>query len=123
MGHQQQASQEGFEENGSDTCAVPEHRLMLAVLEDAMVTFRRGVLSPVPKRRRLVREVEEWMHDACDDGPFAFETICSTLGIDPDYLRAGLLQMKRRAMLERRAPRQVRIRIARTNVAATGRLR
>lgn len=79
-------------------CQVPEHRLMLAVLEDALVTFQSGLKSSDPLRRQYFCEVGRWVKSTDSESPFSFENICSTLGLDPDYIRAGLCEMRRRAM-------------------------
>jgi hypothetical protein len=76
----------------------PENRLMLAVLEEALVTFQRGLNSPVPERRKRFCEVDRWVCDRDSDWPFSFENICQTLRIDPDYIRAGLRQLKSQSL-------------------------
>lgn len=58
--------------------------LMLAVLKDAMLCCQ----SCKHSRRRA--EAQAWLFDREADGPFAFETICHALRIDPGYLRMGL---------------------------------
>ena len=80
-----------------ETSKEPENRLMLAVLEEALVTFQRGLSSPVPQRRKRFFEVDRWILSQDTDWPFSFENICTTLRIDPDYIRAGLTRMKRHA--------------------------
>jgi hypothetical protein len=85
-----------------EICNTPETRLMLAVLEDALATFRRGINSLVPTERQCFREVETWLRSSDNESPFAFECICWTLGMDPDYVRAGFYQVKRDAVLHRR---------------------
>jgi hypothetical protein len=68
-----------------------EKRLMLAVLEEAVATFQRYIYDDTGRSARLFREVEEWF-DSTDgiSWPFAFEKVCHTLEIDPEYLRRGL---------------------------------
>lgn len=77
-----------------DACDTPEARLMLAVLEEALATFRRGLTSQVPLERQRYREVEAWLRCTDSDSPFAFESICWTLRMDPDYVRSGFYQVK-----------------------------
>lgn len=77
----------------------PENRLMLAVLEEALVTFQRGLNSPVPERRKRFFEVDRWVAERDSDWPFSFENICQTLQIDPDYIRAGLRTLKCQSLL------------------------
>lgn len=79
----------------------PSNRLMLAVLEEALVTFQRGMNSPVPEQRRRFCEVESWAGSNDTDWPFSFENICHALRLDPDYIRKGLRSLKRDAQATR----------------------
>jgi hypothetical protein len=69
---------------------LPEHRLMLAVLQEAVQTFQRSAASRGKRDRRLFGEVKEWFFATRGVGPFAFENICAVLRFDPDYIRDGL---------------------------------
>jgi len=72
----------------SDT---PEKRLMFAVLLDAVIQLQG-------RNATDVAEVEEWIRGTTgDDTPFSFRNICEALGIDPTYLRRGLLVWRKRA--------------------------
>jgi len=73
------------------------NRLMLAVLEEALVTFSRGLTSENVRERLDFYEVDRWIASRDHDWPFSFENICSCLKIDPDYVRAGLRKLKRDA--------------------------
>ena len=73
-------------------CARPIKRLMLAVLEDAVRCYLTYANSRSRAQHRLFVEAEVWLMDRKADGAFAFETICETLGIDPNCLREGLRQ-------------------------------
>lgn len=75
----------------------PEIRLMWAVLEDAIECYRRHMGSAKGKPGEELDEVENWIFDPDGDWLFSFENICSTLGIDADYLRGGLLTLKQRS--------------------------
>ncbi len=95
---QNQASGDEFGATAMDeTSKEPENRLMLAVLEEALVTFQHGLGSPVALRRKRFFEVDRWVASRDTDWPFSFENICTTLRIDPDYVRAGLARLKRQA--------------------------
>jgi hypothetical protein len=72
----------------------PERRLMLAVLEEAVLTFCKHLGDARVRSRRLVREVEQWMDSRHTDWPFSFENICATLNLDPSALREGLQRMR-----------------------------
>jgi len=71
--------------------------LMFAVLEDGIACFQGYFFKPSRTNERLYCEVEEWIHSD-DDGPFSFNNICDTLGLDPGRLRKGLKQWKARQM-------------------------
>ena len=68
----------------------PEKRLMLAVLEDAIATLRRQVLARGPRGRRLFAETKAWCVSESTDTPFTFVNVCDALGLDVEYVRAGL---------------------------------
>jgi hypothetical protein len=65
----------------------PERRLMLAVLENAVLTLHRCALKPSAQGRRIATEVRTWIASNSRRHPFAFAAICDVLGIDMDYLR------------------------------------
>ena len=73
-----------------DASFQPEKRLMLAVLEDAVGTFQKYAVAAGRRGRRLFTEAEDWFES--DDGgwPFAFVNVCQALGLEPQYVRAGL---------------------------------
>jgi hypothetical protein len=73
-----------------DASLQPEKRLMLAVLEDAVGTFQKYVTATGRRGQRLFSEAEEWFASEPGDWPFAFETICQALGLEPAYIRGGL---------------------------------
>ena len=65
-------------------------RLLSAVLEDALRCLQTYAKSRNPVRRKAFGEAETWILDRKAQGPFAFDTICEALGIQPDYLRDGI---------------------------------
>ena len=69
--------------------AFGERRLMLAVLEDAIRTLLLARRVAVP-RKRVLRDLA-WLESTSRAEPFAFESICDVLGIDPGYLRGRLV--------------------------------
>ena len=72
----------------------PHARLMLAVLEEAIVTLQVGLDSPDPRKRRQGREASDWFRTRDYDSLFGFENVCAVLGLDADYIRVGLRRMK-----------------------------
>ncbi len=71
----------------------PEHRLMLAVLEDAVHTYQLGCRADGAARRPF-QETERWFTSDDTAWPFSFVTICQVWGLDPDYVRAGLARWR-----------------------------
>src|SRR5438067_3812049 len=79
-----------------DASLQPEKRLMLAVLEDAVGTLQKYVNVSSRYGRRLFSEAEEWFASPDADWPFAFVNVCQALGLDAEYLRAGLWRWRDR---------------------------
>ncbi|HVA40913.1 MAG TPA: hypothetical protein VNF49_09625, partial [Candidatus Binataceae bacterium] len=77
-----------------DASIRPVKRLMLAVLEDAMRCYQSYATARNGMHRRLFIEAEAWLMDRRADGPFAFQTICETLGIEPSCARNGMRQWR-----------------------------
>jgi hypothetical protein len=71
-----------------------EKRLMLAVLEEAVATFQRNVGAKTRHGQRVFQEAEDWIQSTDGSWPFAFENICQSLEINPEYLRRGLERWK-----------------------------
>lgn len=67
-------------------------RLMLAVLEDALRCLQTYIESRKSVDRRTFAEAKTWILDRTAQGPFAFDTICDALEIQPDCLRDGIRQ-------------------------------
>jgi hypothetical protein len=80
----------------NDASAIPEKRLLLAVLEDAVITFQRYTGSTRRRGQRLFRETEAWI--ISDDVGWAcsFRNVCDALGFDTEWLRQGLLAWRDR---------------------------
>jgi hypothetical protein len=76
-------------------CAMPEHRLMLAVLEDAVYTYQVCCASRTTSRH-VFRETMEWFGSDDTPSPFCFVTICELFGVEPDYVRLGLRRWRER---------------------------
>jgi hypothetical protein len=69
-------------------------RLMFAVLADAVRCFQTYADGSTRAARRIFIETEAWISDRNAQGPFTFEMICETLGIEPDCLREGLREWR-----------------------------
>jgi len=72
----------------------PEKRLMLAVLENALLPVLRNPgrrHGRLMERRPLTPEVRSWIASEAGDWPFAFVNICHVLGLDEQALRTAVL--------------------------------
>jgi hypothetical protein len=72
-----------------------ERRLMLAVLEDAVDSYRKCALARDPREQASFLEAREWFWSSDRSWLFAFENICDVLEMDADYLRTGLDRWRR----------------------------
>jgi hypothetical protein len=70
----------------------PERALLLAVLSEAIETFRKFAFSKSARGQSLFRQAQEWLWDEEPDYFFSCKNICEVMGLDPCYLRRGLLQ-------------------------------
>jgi hypothetical protein len=83
-----------FHKRLADTFLKPEERLMLAILEDAIRCFQTHHSAQCGNSKRLFEEVRRWIFHTGDDCVFGFENICSVLGLNPGYIRRGLVQWR-----------------------------
>jgi hypothetical protein len=70
----------------------PERRLMVAILEDAVSCLSTDLHRCNPRQRKQYEEAKAWV--AADDESewiFSFKNICEVLGMNPGYLRHGLI--------------------------------
>ena len=72
-----------------------ERRLMVAILEDAVDVYRKQVGARDRKRRMLFEDAQAWIESNDKSWIFSYENICDVLGIDAEYLRAGLRKWKK----------------------------
>ncbi len=68
----------------------PEKELMLAVFEDGVRCFQENLFAETSKKRALFDEAREWLFNDGFEHVFSFSSICSTLGLNPGYIRRGL---------------------------------
>ena len=71
--------------------ADPEHRLMVAILEDAVSCLSKDPKRCPPQQRKAFEEAHSWVNATDNEGwIFSFANVCETLGFDPAYMRRGL---------------------------------
>jgi hypothetical protein len=72
-----------------------EKKLMLAVLEDAISCFQNYISTKDKWEEIQFCEAEEWIFAQDDnDFHFSFVSICEALGLNPSYIREGLLRWR-----------------------------
>ena len=107
------AAQHHFTLERARTDWLPSHRLMLAVLMDAIMQLKRGGRAAEESRAWIRREDES-------DFAFSFTGVCEALAIDRDALSRRLLDAGaappriRRSVYTTRRLRQSRVRNRRT---------
>ena len=79
-----------YDSRRDDSTIRPVKKLMMAILEDALRCFQNNADAKGGPRKRLFNEAEQWLIGEGGEGPFSFETVCETLGIEPQFLRRGL---------------------------------
>jgi hypothetical protein len=71
----------------------PERRLMVAILEDAVSSLSKNLRRCNFRQRKQYEEAKHWVTtEEESEWIFSFRTICEVLGIDPSYLRRGLIR-------------------------------
>ena len=83
----------------------PHHRLLLAILEDAIRCFQNNLEAKTIRRRRLFRETEHWLFETKDAGFMSCPTVCESLGISSVALRRSLREWQKATREGRRASR------------------
>ena len=68
-----------------------ERELMAAVLSDAIECYWKYQKSRTRIGKKLYQEAEAWLFGENQAAPFSFGHLCETLGLDPNYIRGGIL--------------------------------
>jgi hypothetical protein len=68
----------------------PEHRLMVAVLDDAVRCVEKYRFPTDARSRRLFHEAKQWLLAAEPHWPYSFECICAVLDLDANAVRHRL---------------------------------
>jgi hypothetical protein len=72
----------------------PEKELMLAVLKDAILNYKKRMHLG----NALFKEAETWLFEREGDRLFSFETVCAVLGLSPGKIRSEVIAWKLNAM-------------------------
>ena len=68
-----------------------EKSLLSAILDDAVQEYRKYSEAHNAEGKKRFREARDWIIREGKDWIFSFDTICDILGLDPDYVRRGVL--------------------------------
>ena len=79
-----------------------EHRLLIAIMQDAVECFQKHIHARDSKRRQLYLDAESWISSDDYAGTFSFNNVCDLLGMSPEYLRQGLIDWRDRERTRRR---------------------
>ena len=79
----------------------PEKRLMLAILKDAVSTFQTDLFAANVKSSRRFEQAKDWISETDGDWVFSFQNICEYLGLNPAYVRNGLLHWMEKRLAKR----------------------
>lgn len=79
-----------------------ERALMQAVLVDAITCFQKQFVDKSQRTQRLASEAEAWLFSDERHWPFSFLNICGVIGLDPEYLRRGLIRWRQHPPATRR---------------------
>ena len=71
----------------SNEHALPERDLMLAVLKDALLNFRKNLHNP----NKLFKADRAWFFQNDRDDLYSFESVCAVLGLSATGIRRRLL--------------------------------
>jgi len=99
--------------------ASPETRLMLAILERALLDLRSSTSRRTSRTRRLVNGVDAWFAADDEGWPFSFANICHGLGLDAAAIRSRLRTDARAQVVALRIARRDRPAMSR-KIAAAG---
>jgi hypothetical protein len=77
----------------------PEHRLMIAVLQDAIECVAKYRDTKDCQGRRLFREATQWLLAEETDWPYSFKCICGVLDLDANAVRCAVGVLERPSVL------------------------
>ena len=80
------------------SAALPsEKRLMMAVLEGALLDLLRSAGARTPRARRLADEVDAWFAADDEGWPCSFLNVCEALGLDVAGIRTHVARWRTEA--------------------------
>lgn len=96
-----------------------ERRLMLAILEDAIMCYQKYAGATRPRSRRLFQEAENWLfREVPSSWPFSFIAICEVFDLNPAYFRERLRTWREQLLAQ---PPEARVSVTRVRLRAARR--
>jgi len=83
----------------ADGTITSTQRMLLAVLNDALATYERGLRADSLADVEAFEEVERWFASGETRWPFSYAKVCDGLGLDPSILR-DTLRLRKLEMIE-----------------------
>lgn len=84
----------------------PEKALLLAILQDAIASYQKYCSARDRVGADRFREAEQWIMLEGDDWIFTFDNVCELLGLDPQYVRRGVLGWRAKAGTQEKPQRR-----------------
>ncbi|NLF26228.1 MAG: hypothetical protein GX589_11310 [Deltaproteobacteria bacterium] len=69
----------------------PERGLLAVLLFDGVQSYLNYAAAKSNAARTRYREAFDWVNSADDEYVFSFNSVCEALGINPGYLRLGII--------------------------------
>ena len=76
----------------------PESHLLWAILREGIETYMRYATATNRRGKRLFQEAEDWILDDDPTWLCSFVSLCHVLGLEPEYLRAGLRRWREKQL-------------------------
>ncbi len=92
-----------FERSQPKSESIPEERLLLALLMDALYCFQKHCFASDKNGNAHFRVAEAWIMDEDLSSPFSFRGACEYLEVEADYLRRRLFQWRDKQLVSRSA--------------------
>lgn len=84
----------------------PERALMSALLFDGVQNFLCYFETPESRSIERYKEAYQWVMSRGGEYVFAFDSVCEALGMDPNYLRLGLINASNSQLHSRKRARR-----------------
>lgn len=81
----------------------PEENLLWAIIDEALLCLQRYGHMQTPTACRLFTEARDWFLSGDASYPFSFVNVCGYLGLEADFMQAGIRRLLNNGMTPARA--------------------